>query len=96
MTIYVIGYDLHPTSGETEKDYANLMSAIKAIAGGDWWHCLDSTWLVPSNQTAVQIRDQLLPHIHRDDQLLVVAYAPHESAWYGFSGDCQTWLRSHM
>lgn len=91
MTIYVVGYDLHPSKGET---YDELISAIKAL--GDWWHCLDSTWLVKSNSTSVQIRDALWQHMKADDQLLVVAYAPHNSAWAGFSGDCQSWLKNNM
>jgi hypothetical protein len=91
MTIYVIGYDLHPTKGET---YDELIAAIAAL--GSCWHCLDSTWLVVSNLTSVQIRDTLWTHMKADDALLVVAYAPHNSAWRGFTGDCQTWLKNNM
>jgi hypothetical protein len=91
VTIYVIGYDLHPTKGET---YDELIAAIKAL--GSWWHCLDSTWLIISNLSAVQIRDALWPHMKADDQPLAVAYAPPNSAWRGFTGDCETWLKKNM
>ena len=92
MAIFVVGYDLHPSKGET---YENLIEAIKAV-GETWWHCLDSTWLVKSNKTSVQIRDELWQHMLADDQLLVVQYAPPGSAWIGFSGDCATWLKNNM
>lgn len=91
MTIYVIGYDLHPSHGET---YDELIQAIKNL--GNWWHCLDSTWLVVSNLSSVEIRDRLRRHMKNDDQLIVVAYNPPNSAWVGFSGDCQDWLKKHM
>ncbi len=91
MTIYVIGYDLHPTKGET---YEELISAIRAF--GNCWHCLDSTWLIVSNLTALQICNTLWKHMKPDDQLLIVAYAPHNAAWAGFTGDCETWLKRNM
>jgi hypothetical protein len=91
MTIYMIGYDLHPSKGET---YDELINAIKNL--GKWWHCLDSTWLLSCNYSSVQIRDALWKHMKADDQLLVVAYAPPNSAWQGFTGDCQEWLKTNM
>jgi hypothetical protein len=92
MTIYMIGYDLHPKQGET---YDELIAAIKQV-GTDWWHCLDSTWLVVTSKTSVQVRDELRAHIKSDDQLLVVAYAPANSAWFGFRDKCQEWLKKYM
>jgi hypothetical protein len=91
MAIYMIGYDLHPSKGET---YEELIAAIKKL--GDWWHCLDSTWLLRCELTAVQIRDYLWKHMKADDQLLVVQYARPGSAWVGFSGDCAAWLKNNM
>lgn len=67
MPTFAIGYDLHPSRGET---YGELIEAIKEV--GSWWHHLDSTWIVVSTRTAVQIRDFLRPHLKADDQLLVV------------------------
>ncbi len=91
MTIYVVGYDLHPSRGET---YDDLLAALGKYGGS--WHCIDSTWLIKTDQTAVQVRDNLKQHVKSDDQLLVVAYAPHNSAWFGFTGECQKWLKNNM
>lgn len=41
MAAYMVGYDLHPSRGET---YDELIQAIKRL--GSWWHHLDSTWIV--------------------------------------------------
>ena len=91
MAIYVVGYDIHPSKGEK---YDKLEAAIQAI--GDWWHCLDSTWLVVSDLSAAEIRDRIWAVMESDDQLLVVRYDPPHSAWVGFKDKCQTWLKSHM
>ena len=91
MTIFVIGYDLHPTKGET---YNDLIEKIKSL--GDWWHCLDSTWLLQCNLTAIHVHDALWQHMRSDDRLLVVKYDPPHSAWLGFNDDCQTWLQNHL
>jgi len=99
MAIFMVGYDLHEG-----QNYKNLEDAIKAL--GSWWHCLDSTWLVESDQTALVIRDLLRPHIKSDDCLLVMRYGNTHSgfganaAWYGFTENrpstCQDWLKSNL
>lgn len=88
MAIYMIGYDLHEG-----QDYENLIQAIKAYR--NYWHCLDSTWLVKTDHTSKQIRDYLLDHIRSDDKLLVMNYGSG-AAWYGFTGECQTWLQNNL
>jgi hypothetical protein len=91
MAIYMIGYDLHPSKGET---YDDLTDTIEELFPTHW-HCLDSTWLVKTVKTAVQIRDALKPHLKNDDQLLVMKYGKG-AAWFGFKGDCKTWLKNNL
>lgn len=57
MSTYLIGYDLNRPRNDT--DYPDLIEAIKAF--GTWWHYLDSTWIVKSDKSAVEIRDALNP-----------------------------------
>lgn len=91
MTIYMIGYDLHPSSGE---DYDELFAALEAIGSG-YWDCLDSTWLVITDKTPAQIRDELKRYLKGDDRLLVMRYG-EGAAWLGFKGDCHTWLEDNL
>ena len=90
MATFMIGYDLNRPG----QNYTNLIAAIKGIGPG-WWHCLDSTWLVKTEQTAVQIRDKLNPHIDITDELLV-AKLSGEGAWVGFDTECSTWLKNNL
>ncbi len=39
MAVYVVGYDLHPSKGETYKELTDALNSYGANA----WHCLDST-----------------------------------------------------
>lgn len=91
MATYIVGYDLHPTRGET---YEDLINAIKNV-GSTWWHHLDSTWVVVTNKSASQIRDELSRHLRSDDQLLVVESA-HVAAWTGFNDNGSAWLKANV
>lgn len=90
MAAYIIGYDLNKSG----QDYEELITAIKSISG-TWWHHLDSTWIVVTSKTAVQIRDLLLSHIDTNDELLV-AKLSGEAAWYGINEKGSNWLRSNL
>lgn len=90
MTTYIVGYDIHPTKGET---YTELIDALKAY--GTYWHHLDSTWVIVTNQTATQVRDNLAKHLKADDQLLVVS-SGGVGAWQGFEEKGSKWLKDHL
>ena len=91
MAIYMIGYDLQPSK---EEDYENLFTALEGIGSG-YWDCLDSTWLVITEKTATQIRDELKRHLKDGDRLLVMRYG-EGAAWLGFKDECQTWLEDKL
>lgn len=90
MATYLIGYDLNKSG----KDYAALIEAIKKVAT-NWWHCLDSTWIIKHDGPAVSIRDALSPHIDSNDELLVVKLTG-EGAWIGFDKQCSDWLLNNL
>jgi hypothetical protein len=91
MPVYRIGYDLHPSSGE---DYDKLYTALEAVGCG-YWDCLESTWLVITEKTPAQIRDELKRHLKEDDRLLVMRYG-EGAAWHGFKDDCRVWLEDKL
>ncbi len=55
MAIYMIGYDLHRSEGA---NYDRLFAALETMGRG-YWDCLDSTWLVMTEKTPTEIRDEL-------------------------------------
>lgn len=63
MNTLLVGYDLY----KPLQNYKDLIDKLKGFA--TWWHHLDSTWLVRTNLTAPQLRDQLKTLIDSDDEL---------------------------
>lgn len=64
--IFLVSYDLKSPG----RDYTGLYDALKAK--GPWWHYLDHTWLISTNQTAQNIWDAMRPHITTADRVLIV------------------------
>lgn len=89
MKSYMVSYDLIK-----RKDYPDLWKALDAY--GSTWHCLGSTWIIKSDETAAQIRDKLKAHIDGDDKL-IVNLLQREAAWtISFSQKCKDWLMKNL
>lgn len=88
MATYMVGYDLNKP--RANDDYKNLIAKLQTYT--KWWHYLDSTWIIQSNQTSTQIRDTLKAYIDSGDELLV-AKLTGEAAWHGFDANASTTLK---
>jgi hypothetical protein len=96
--VYLIGYDLRH---KHIADYKELFEAIQNISS-DWWHCLDSTWLIAHPGTADLIWKALAPHIHnatnkQTGDKLLVAQVIKDAQWtLSFDERCHAWLLKHL
>lgn len=79
MKVYQINYDLRK-----QRNYEELYKKIKAY--GTWCRPLKSCWIIASDKTAVQIRDDLQQVMDNDDGLLVTRLDP-EAAWSNLDDD---------
>ncbi|MCY4025665.1 MAG: hypothetical protein OXH75_05050 [Acidobacteria bacterium] len=61
MSAYSINYDLKKPG----RDYSGLYDAIKQ--SGKWWHYLDSTWIVITQEQPQQIWNRLAKQIDKND-----------------------------
>lgn len=89
MSVYMVGYDLNKPT----QNYKYLIDALKAY--GTWWHHLDSTWIIETDQTASAIRDNLAQYLDSNDELLVAAISA-PGAWKGFNDKGSSWLLDHL
>lgn len=89
MPARLIGYDL----SRPGQEYDDLFEAIKSI--GNWWHCLDSTWIVITDMTCAQVRDELKPYLDSNDAVAVFTLSG-SAAWVGLSDDCSDWLKENL
>lgn len=88
MKAYSITYDLS-TPG---RDYKNLYEAIKE--SGAWWHYLESTWLVKTDDSPSQIWARLKPHIDANDSLLIIEVRDNISGW--LPKKAWEWVHAHV
>jgi hypothetical protein len=89
VKVYVVGYG-RAGSGRTP---AALAQAIGQL--GVSWQCRDSTWLIETTLSAVEILDRLKEHVELADELLV-ARLSEEAAWSGFPAEGARWLLEHI
>lgn len=89
MKTYLVGYDLN----RPEQNYTDLIAALRNYP--NWWHHLDSTWIIKTSDSAATIRDSLSRFIDANDELLVVALTG-ESAWRGFNDEGSRWLSDNI
>lgn len=85
---YSITYDLKAPG----RDYSGMYKAIKST--GTWWHYLESTWLVATDESPSQIGEKLRRHIDQNDRLLIIEIRNNKDGW--LSKDAWDWINTHV
>ena len=75
MKAYAINYDLKVPG----RNYDGLYEAIKQ--SGKWWHYLESTWIVATNETGQQIWNRLAAQIDKNDYVLIIEVRKDYFGW---------------
>jgi hypothetical protein len=88
MACFMIGYDLNSPG----QDYIALVEAIEHL-GTKSWQCLNAAWLVVTDKTAVEIRDELKTYVDQSDELLI-AELSGDAAWRGGDRNFSEGLKS--
>lgn len=91
MNNYLIGYDLMRQG----QNYENLYEGIKKASNGNWWHHLDSTWIIQSEHSALTIRNYLLDYIDSNDKIIVLQLSK-DGAWFNISDEGNKWLYNNL
>jgi hypothetical protein len=73
------------------KDYAPFFNAVKQNCD-QWWHFLDSTWIIVTNHSAHEYAQFLLPHIEATDSLFVARLHKDYQGW--LPAEAWDWLNS--
>lgn len=91
MNTLLVGYDLNRTG----QNYDDLINALKEDYD-NWWHHLDSTWIIKTSFSAEEVRNQLWQHMDANDEMLVVDITGDAAAWQGFNDRGSSWLRDNL
>lgn len=89
MAAYIVCYDLHKEG----QNYKCLEEKLQAY--GAHWNAQRSVWLIVTNQTAVQVRDNLASCLDSNDKLIVAGLSG-EAAWRGYNQDVTDWLQKQL
>ena len=73
--VYSVTYDLK-TPG---RDYTPLYAALKTFP--KWWHFLDSTWLIATEESPSQVYKRLVSTITQKDRLLIIEVRNNAQGW---------------
>jgi hypothetical protein len=90
MNTLLVGYDLNRPG----QDYDELIEKLKGCP--NWWHHLDSTWLIKANLTLEQLRNQLTPFLDKNDESLVADMTGNAAAWKGFTERGSSWIKENL
>lgn len=86
--ILLITYDL-----KGQKDYSGFYEVLKSAS--TWWHYLDSTWLVKTEDTPTMWLNKLKPHIHEvSDSLFIVEINNNYQGW--LPEKAYEWIRQNI
>lgn len=81
MKTLLVAYDLKSPG----QDYKPVYEYLKGYV--TYWHHLDSTWLIKTDRSAVDVRDDLTALADSNDKILVLEVSSSAYAWFGFSGE---------
>ncbi|UFN48910.1 hypothetical protein LPC08_23420 [Roseomonas sp. OT10] len=94
MATYIISYDLMKEGDAYRTALKKLTDRIESTFSVRW-KPLFSYWVVQSDKSAKEIRDNLQQVIDSNDRLIVVKSA-RDAAWCGFSDAGNKWLRDNI
>ena len=90
MKTFLISYDL---TNKTMFDYSRLITYIKSFS--NWAKPLESLWLVKTNLTSAQLRDELRKVVDANDKILVIEIT-NNWASFNISKEVTDWMKNGL
>jgi hypothetical protein len=82
--LYVVSYDLKKPG----KDYIGLWEQLQHSP--NWWHYLESTWLIVTSESPSQVYNRLAAHLDSGDRILIIEAGNHIYGW--LSKEAWEWI----
>lgn len=89
MSLLLVTYDLQAPG----RNYDDVYTQLKSY--DNWWHHIESVWIVVTDKTPSQVRDDLMARADRNDKILVVDISNRPAAWTGIVEKGSTWLKNN-
>lgn len=94
MAVLAISYDINKEGAAYSAANKLVIDKIKANFS-NWWHHLDSTWLVVTDKKPLDVANIVWSVMDANDELLVTPIASG-SAWGGFNESGTKWLKDNL
>ncbi len=88
--ILLVTYEL---KGQPGKSYDKLYSILKS--SNEWWHYLDSTWIIDTNDTVKEFSDKILQAIDGGNDNFLVVEITGQSRQGWLPTKAWEWLKKH-
>lgn len=88
MAAYSINYDLKAPG----RNYQGLYDEIKKSQL--WWHYLESTWIIITNETPDAVWNRLSSQIDKNDFLLIIEVRDRCQGW--LPKDAWDWIHTNV
>ena len=75
MKAYTINYDLKTPGRNYDSLYVEIKKSSK------WWHFLESTWIILTDETPNQVWDRLASNVDKNDYLLIIEVRDNVQGW---------------
>lgn len=85
---YIVIYDLRAPG----RNYESLYQAIKNY--GTWGKISESAWAIVSSKNSVEIRNDLMKYLDRNDRLMIVK-SGQDAAWVNAMAS-KDWLQENL
>ena len=92
MKTYLISYDLGVP--ETSEDYKSLIAYIKSY--GTWAKPLYSEWLIRTDKTCAQVRDEIGKQTDSNDKVLVIDVTGTAWASNHLDKEVTDWMKKNL
>ena len=88
MKVLLITYDLkHP-----KNSYKSFFDVLKSAP--KWWHYLESTWLIVSDESPKEWNDKLISNIYETDRIFIIEVKPNYYGW--LTKDSWKWIEKNL
>lgn len=86
--VYLVSYDLNSPG----QNYTSLRDELKKST--DWWHYLDSTWLIYTWESANQVWNRIHSEIDKNDRVLIIEVKNNMQGW--LTQDAWDWIHKYV
>jgi hypothetical protein len=88
MSLLLVNCDLRAPG----RNYDDVYSQLKSY--DNWWHHIESVWIVTTDKTPEEVRDDIAARADRNDKILGVDISNQPAAWPGIEQSGSTWLKN--